>query len=131
MKHILLIVTSLIMFNLTGSAQSMIAVKDAIKHISEKVTICDKVFSQDNRQFVVTLFLGGDQPNQLLTVVIRASSKTKFKGHFDADYRGKDICVAGVITKGQDGKPIIKVTDPNQIKPFMVDNPVKEKSSLN
>jgi len=131
MKHILLIAGSLIMLNLTVSAQSMIAAKDAAKHVGEKVTICDKVFRQDNRQFILALFLGGDQPNQLLTVAIRASGKTQFKGHFDADYRGKDICVTGFIIKGHDGKPVISVTDPSQIKPFMVDNPVKEKSSLN
>ena len=131
MKYIFLISAIMVLFAFGASAQSMILAKDAAKHVGEKITVCDKVFSQDNRQFVVLLFLGSDRPNQLLTVVIRASGKTKFKGHFDGDYRGKDICVTGIVSKDKDGKAVIRVTDPAQIKPYMVDNPVKQKSSLN
>lgn len=137
MKRILLFVTPLILFNLAASAQSMISAIDAAKHVGKKVTICDKVFSEDIKQFVVVLFLGGDRPNQSLTVVIKADMQTKIKGHyknnghFEDHYTGKDICVTGLLAKGDDGRPVIRVTDPSQIKPFLIDSPVKEKSSLN
>lgn len=46
------------------------------------------------------------------------------------DFKGKDICVTGVVINDK-GKPDIVVTDPKQIKPYMVDSPVKQQSSLN
>lgn len=137
MKRILLIAICLILFSLAGTAQSMISAKDAAKHLGKKVTICDKVFSEDIKPFVVVLFLGADRPNHSLSVVIKADTKTKFKGHyknnghFEDHYTGKDICVTGLLEKGGDGKTVIRVTDPSQIKPFFVDNPVKGKSALN
>jgi hypothetical protein len=72
------------------------------------------------------LYLGGDYPNQLLTIIIKAGDLTKFKGHPVTDLKGKDICVTGVIALRK-GKPQIAVSGPKQIKPFMVDNPVKKK----
>ncbi len=131
MKHLFIISAIILLSIFQVSAQNIIPAKYAAKHLGKKVTICDKVFSQDNRQFAAVLFLGGDRPNQLLTVTIEAGSKTKFNGHFDAHYIGKDICVTGVVVNDKDGKPLIRVTDPKQIRPLMLDNPVKQKGSLN
>ena len=129
MKRTILITLTLALFSFCAQAQTIIPAKDALKHVGEKVTICDEVYDEDLKAFVIVLFLGGDRPNHLLTVACRATGKNKSK-HFDAPYKGKEICVTGVITKGYNGNPLIKVSDPDQIKPFMVDNPVKEKPSL-
>lgn len=129
MKCTFLITLSLALFSLCVRAQTIIPAKDALKHLGEKVTICDKVYDEDLKAFVIALYLGGNRPNQLLTVTCRLTSKNKSK-HFDALYKGKDICATGVVTKGHDGKPVIKVSDPAQIKPFMVDNMLKQKASL-
>lgn len=129
MKRAILIALTLALFSLGVQAQTVIPAKDALKHVGEKVTICDKVYGEDLKVFVLVLFLGGDRPNELLAVVCKPTGKNRSK-QFNFPYKGKEICVTGVITKGHDGKPVIKVSDPDQIRPFMVDNPVKEKSSL-
>ena len=129
MKCAILITLTLTLFSFGGQAQTIVPAKDALKHVGEKVTICDKVFDESLKPFVIVLYLGGDRSNQLLTVVCRAAGKNKSK-HFNAPYKGKEICVTGVITKDHDDKPIIKVSDPAQIKPFMVDNMLDTKPSL-
>lgn len=128
MKRTILITLSLALFCFCAQAQAIIPAKDALKHLDEKVTICDKVYDESLKAFVIVLYLGGDRPNQLLTVVCRATGKNRSK-HFDAPYKGKEICVTGVITKDH-GEPVIRVSDPAQIKPFMVDNMLDTKPSL-
>ena len=129
MKHTILITLSLALLAYCAQAQTIIPAKDALKHLGEKITICDKVYDEDLRAPAITLYLGGDRPNQLLIVTCRAAGKNKSK-HFNAPYKGKDICVTGVITKGHNGKPVMNISDPAQIKPFMVDNMLKQKASL-
>jgi len=129
MKHVILIITTLVLLSFSAQAQTIIPAKDALKHVGQKVTICDKVYDEDLKAFVIVLYLGGDHPNQLMTVNCRATGKNRSK-HFDTPYKGKEICVTGVITKDRDGKPVIKVSDPAQIKPFMVDNMLQQKPSL-
>jgi hypothetical protein len=129
MKRTILIALSLALFSFYVQAQTIIPAKDALKHIGEKVTICDNVCDESLKAFVIVLYLGADRPNQLLTVACRATGKNRSK-HFDAPYKGKEVCVTGIITKDKDGKPVIKVSDPAQIKPFMVDNMLQQKSSL-
>jgi micrococcal nuclease len=131
MKPIFLLSAIMALFALGASAQSMIPAKDAAKHVGEKVTICDKVVSEELKGSAVALYIGGDHPHQLLTVICRASGKNKSNAHFDGPYKGKEICVTGVVIKDHDGAIVIRVTAPSQIKPFMIDNPVKQKSSLN
>jgi len=128
MKHAI-ITLNLALLSFCAQAQTIVPAKDALKHLGEKVAICDKVYDEDLKDLVIVLYLGGDRPNQLLTVVCRAGGKNKSK-RFDAPYKGKDICVTGIITKGHDGKPVINISDPAQIKPFMVDNMLKQKASL-
>jgi hypothetical protein len=129
MKRTILITLTLALTSFCAHAQTIVPAKDALKHLGEKVTICDKVYDEDLNALMIVLYLGGNSPNQLLTVTCRAAGKNKSK-HFNAPYKGKDICVTGVIMKGSDGKPNIKVSDPAQIKPFMVDNMLEPKASL-
>jgi len=125
MKHTILITLSLALFSFCAQGQTITPAKDALKHLGEKVTICDKVYDEDLKASMIVLFLGGDHPHQLMTVICKVTGKNKSK-HFNAPYKGKDICVTGIITKGRDGKPVIGVSDPDQIAPFMVDNPVQQ-----
>jgi len=130
MKNLFIILATILLSVCKVSAQKIIPAKDAVKHIGEKVTICDKVSSQDNKAFVVTLFLGGERPNQLLRVPIRFSDRAKTKGYFDSSFEGKDICVTGVVLNDRNGL-YIKVNNPEQIKPLLLDNPVKQIQRVN
>lgn len=129
MKRTILITLTLALFSFCAQAQTIIPAKDALKHVGEKVTICDEVYDEDLKAFVIVLFLGGDRPNQLLTVACGVTGKNKSR-QFNAPYKGKKVCVTGVITKGHDGKPVINISDPTQIKPFMVDNMMQQPASL-
>jgi hypothetical protein len=114
MKHTILIALSLALFSFCAQAQTIIPAKDALKHLGEKVIICDKVCDESLKAFVIILYLGADRPNQLLIVTCRAAGKNKSK-HFDISYKGKEVCVTGILTKEHDGKPVIKVSAPAQI----------------
>lgn len=129
MKHTILIALNLALLPFCAQAQTIIPAKDALKHLGEKVTICDKVCDESLKASVIILYLGADRPNQLLTVVCRAAGKNRSK-YFNAPYKGKNICVTGIITKGSDGKPVVKVSDPARIKPFMMDSMPAQPASL-
>jgi len=117
MKRILIIASFALFFAFNASAQKMIDVKDAAKHVGETLTVCGKVFStklieSSNMTF---LDLGGFHPNQLLTVVIKGEDKSKFTGKPEDDFKGKAVCVTGTIIDYK-GKPEIVLTDPKDIK---------------
>lgn len=83
-----------------------------------KVTrFCDKVYStkQMENSGMVFLNLGGEYPNQKLSVVIRRKDAHKFSFAPEMAFKDKTICVTGVITN-YNGKPEIVVTEPDQIK---------------
>jgi micrococcal nuclease len=124
MKNII-ILALFVVLSVKASAQTIIAAKDAAKHIGETVTITEKVFSgkyfENNK--MTLLDLGGYNPNQLLTVMIPGADKEKFKGNPEVDYKGKEVSVTGKIIDYK-GKPEIVVTDPKQLKVVLVDNRV-------
>lgn len=130
MKKIILINVFALLFAFTASAQKVISASDAAKHINEKVTICEKVFSTklitpSNMTF---LDLGGFHPNQILTVVIKGEDRGKFKDAPDEYFKGKNVCVTGTVINYK-GKPEIVVNDPGQIKVSLQDNivPIQKK----
>lgn len=130
MKKIILVNVFALFFAFTASAQKVISASDAAKHINEKVTICEKVFSSklitpSNMTF---LDLGGFHPNELLTVVIKGEDRSKFKDAPDEYFKGRNICVTGIVIDYK-GKPEIVVSDPGQIKISLQDNtiPVEKK----
>jgi micrococcal nuclease len=123
----LLIISAFILLSATGvTAQSIVSAKHAAKHVGQKVTICDKVYSTDSNGGATLLYLGGDHPGQSLTIVVKGTDLPKFKEHFLTDLKGKDICVTGVVILTK-GKPEIVVSSPKQIRHFMVDSPVGKK----
>lgn len=117
MKKIILFASIIALFTLKVSAQTTIPAKDAAKHINEKVTVCDKVWSTKllDDANITFLDMGGFHPNQLLTIVIKGEDRSKFKGKPEDDYKQKEICVTGTIIEFK-GKPEIVVTDPSQIQ---------------
>jgi len=108
----------------TASAQTVIAAKNAKKYIGRTVTICEKIF--DGKLILpantIVLYAGGyGSDQQLLTVIIPASSRGKFGGRPEADYLGKDVTITGKLILYRN-KPGIVVTAPGYLKPVMVDN---------
>ena len=130
MKHILIIAAITLLSLSRISAQSIIPAKNAAKYFGHKIKVCDKVYSGSHTSDGTLLYLGEEYPKQLLTLIIKTSDLSKFKGHPDIDFKGKDICITGVVVNDK-GKPAIIVTDPKQIKPYMMDSPMKQKSSVN
>jgi DNA/RNA endonuclease YhcR with UshA esterase domain len=86
----------------------------AANYYGKKVTICSKVYGTKALKKVTFINLGAAYPNSLLTVVIFAKDRSKFKIAPDAMYNDKNICVTGIV-KEYKGKPAIIVESPDQI----------------
>lgn len=130
MKNLYLIPAIILLCFLKVSAQSIIPAKFAEKHIGKRITVCDKVFGSIKGNKATLLYLGGDYPKQVLTVVIESTAINKFRINPAVDFKGKDICVTGVVSKDK-GNPEIIVKDPKQIRALLIDNPVKQIPSVN
>jgi micrococcal nuclease len=91
---------------------------DAPKYIGMEKTVCGTVASATHaiRTKGRPTFLNLDQPypNQIFTVVIWGSDRNKFKSPPETSFRGKRICVNGIIEDYR-GKPEIVVRSPDQI----------------
>src|SRR6202012_3180587 len=123
MKKIILFVSIISQFDVTASAPTTLPSKDAAKHINEKVTICDKIWSTKllDGSNMTFLDMGGYHPNQLLTIVIKGEDRSKFKDKPEDAYKGRQVCVTGTVIDFK-GKPEIVVTDPDQLKLQLQDN---------
>jgi micrococcal nuclease len=130
MKNLFIISAIIILSGFTVSAQNIVPAEDAAKHTGKKVTVCNEVYNTKLENRTTFLYLGGDYPHQLLTIVIRNADIGKFKWYPEVDFKGKEICVTGVIVNDK-GKPQIVVSRPKQIKIVMVDSPVKQNSRVN
>ena len=101
----------------TGAyGQTTIKVKDAAKHLNEKVTVCDKLYGGKYLEGaqITLLDVGGSHPDELLTLVIKGNDRKKFKTAPEEAFRGKKVCITGQIVDYK-GKPEIMITDPAQI----------------
>jgi len=123
MKRLMICCIALAAFIYSAKAQTVIASKDAAKHIGDSVTVTAKVFGGKlfTPSNMTLLDLGGENPNQDLTVMIGGLDRAKFSGAPEVDYKGKDVTVTGKIISYK-GKPEIVVTNPKQLKLVMVDN---------
>ncbi|MGI4727804.1 MAG: hypothetical protein ACRYGB_04455 [Janthinobacterium lividum] len=94
------------------------------KHIGEYVTVCDKVYSTRLMEGsnMTLLNLGGNYPNQTLTIMIPGADRSKFKEHLETYFKGRSVCVAGKVID-YNGKPEIIVSDPAKLKLELTDNP--------
>ena len=130
MRNLFIISAILILSVFRVSAQTIIPVKDAANYAGKKITTCDKVFSIKVDKGNIILCLGGDSPDQFLTAVIKSSDRKNFRGKPELDFKGKDVCVTGKVTR-ENGKPQIILSSSKQIHAIMMDNPIKQKSSFN
>jgi micrococcal nuclease len=106
-----------------ASAQNIISVKNAAKHIGQTVTISDKVYSGRliKSTGMIILDIGGYEPEQELTVMIPNMYRHSFKGQPEIDYCGKDVIIKGMLTVYQ-RKPAMVITDPKLLKIVLMDN---------
>jgi len=98
--------------------QKTITADEAKQHIQETNTVCGVVASTKflaSKSKLTFLNLGRAFPDHVFTAVIPESARSKFKDPPEEFYKGKTICVTGVITTHND-KPQIMVDDPSQIE---------------
>ena len=115
---VFLVFAVLIWASISIAQQESISPIDAQKYIGMEKTVCGTVASATYavRSKGQPTFLNLDQPhpNQIFTVVIWGSNRNKFKNPPETFFRGKRICVTGVIEDYR-GKPEIVVRSPDQI----------------
>lgn len=131
MKNILITVISILFFCTIASAQKKIAAKEASKHIGDTVTIADKIYSTkliENTNMVL-LDVGGEHPNQYLTVVIKGEDRSKFNNKPEEYYKGRNVRVTGILIDYK-GKPEIIVSSPEELKVELVDNVVPQRNGF-
>jgi hypothetical protein len=123
MKNLIVSVACMLLLAATSAAQSTIPPGSVGKHVGETVTVCEKVFGGKliTASNITLLDLGGDQPNQKLTVLIPGPDKSKFKGRPEVDFDGQDIIVTGKVAIYK-GKPVIVVQTPRHLRLVMIDN---------
>jgi len=99
-------------------AQKTLTATDAKAHVGEQATVCGKVVStrwaESSRGSPTFLNLDQPYPNQIFTLVIWGSDRSKF-GEPETAYRGKRICVTGKINAFK-GVPEVVASEPSQIK---------------
>jgi DNA/RNA endonuclease YhcR with UshA esterase domain len=98
-------------------AQKKLTASEAKDHIGETATVCGNVvstrYAASTRGQPTFLNLDKPYPNQVFTVVIWGSNRTKF-GAPEVDYKGKRICVTGKIAEYRNVPQVI-ADDPAQI----------------
>ncbi len=99
MKYIFIIGAIILLSVCQASAQNIIPAKSAAKYYGHKIKVCDKVYGSSHTADGTLLYLGEDYPRQLLTLIIKTTDLSKFKGRPDIDFKGKDICITGVVVK--------------------------------
>jgi DNA/RNA endonuclease YhcR with UshA esterase domain len=105
-------------FCLEGAyGQTAIDAKDAAKHLNEKVIVCGEIFGGKylSEAEITLVDVGGNHPNEFLTLVIKGDDRKKFKNPPEEALKGKKVCITGQIVDYK-GRPEIIITDPDQIK---------------
>jgi micrococcal nuclease len=100
-------------------AQETISPQDAANFIGESKTVCGTVasahFAAKVKGQPTFINLDMPYPNQIFTVLIWGSDRSKFEKPPETLFSGKEICVTGMIQSYQ-GRPEIIVKEPGQIK---------------
>ena len=99
-------------------AQKKLTASEAKEHFGENATVCGQVvstrYADSTKGQPTFLNLDKPYPNQIFTVVIWGSNRSKFKAPED-EYKDKKLCVSGKIT-AYAGLPEIIADDPKQIR---------------
>ncbi|WP_207535692.1 hypothetical protein [Desertivirga arenae] len=104
-----------------------IAADKVTQHIGDSMRVADSVYSTRfiaGNTPITFLNLGGNYPNQKLTIVIKGEARKNFSSAPEEVYKGKYIAVEGKITEYK-GRPQMEVYDPRQIQ-FMEKMPARE-----
>src|SRR5437660_1440340 len=108
----------LLTFGSVLNAQSKLTPQEAKSHIGETATVCGIVastrFALSTKGQPTFLNLDRPYPNQIFTIVIWGSNRSKF-GTPESDYNAKRICVTGAIREYR-GAPEIVADSPKQIR---------------
>jgi hypothetical protein len=95
-----------------------IGAEEAARHIGTTNTVCGRVvearYLSESQRKLTFLNFEAPYPDQVFDAVIEEPDRPKFSEPPETAYKGKKICVEGVITE-YNGRPQIKVTDPRQI----------------
>jgi len=120
-RFITIIALSLTLFTLfpiLHAQENYITPEEAYKYIGETKTVCGTVASATyavrSRGKPTFLNLNKPYPNHVFTIVIWGSDRGKFKNPPEVFFKGKEVCVTGLITTYR-GKPQIEVSEPSQI----------------
>ena len=112
-----LILSFLLTVSVAFAADS-ISPEDAINHIGQQATVCGNVasthFSSRSKGQPTFINLNRPYPNQIFTVLIWGSDRSKFPGAPENYYSNKRICVSGKIQQYK-GAPEIIARSANQI----------------
>lgn len=116
-KFILLTGLIITLAGVKSFAQTNITAKEAAKHLNEKVVVCDTVYGGKflSNANITLIDMGGNHPNELLTLLIKGDDRKKFKDAPETVLKHKKVCVTGQLIDYK-GKPEIIITDPEQIK---------------
>jgi DNA/RNA endonuclease YhcR with UshA esterase domain len=99
-------------------AQKELTPAEAKEHFGETATVCGEVvstrYAASTKGQPTFLNLDKPYPNQIFTIVIWGSNRSKF-GKPEDDYKGKHICVTGKIAEYR-GVPEIVADDPKQVR---------------
>lgn len=117
MKHVL--VLALIFCGaFTAQAQTKIKLEDISKHVGDSVEVCGQVaggrYLQSAQGSPTLINVGGQFPNQLLTVVIFGEFRGQFPASPETNWVGKEICVTGKVELYKE-KPQIVVRSASQV----------------
>jgi DNA/RNA endonuclease YhcR with UshA esterase domain len=96
-----------------------LATAEALQHAQETNTVCGVVAStkylDSSKTKLTFLNLDKPYPDQTFTAVIPEAIRAKFKEPPEEFFKGKTICVTGLITINRE-KPQITIDDPSQIR---------------
>ncbi len=104
-----------------SSAKTIVSIKaeEAAKYEGKMVKVCTKIYggkyNEASKTAPTLLNAGGDYPGNPLTLVIWNDKRANFKNAPEVFYKGKDVCVTGVV-KIYKGKPEIIVMNEEQIQ---------------
>ena len=98
----------------TSKYNDGIDIKDVMKYVGKKVTICSHVYGIKTTDKVSFINVGANYPNSPLTIVIFEKDKIKFLESIDDLYTDKNICIHGTIVE-YNGKAEIVIDRPEEI----------------
>ena len=108
----------MVLWAVSGLAQTSISAAEAKNHVGERATVCGEVasthYAASSRGSPTFINLDKPYPSQIFTVLIWGTNRSKF-GDLEEAYRSKHICVTGKISDYK-GAPEIIAYEPSQIK---------------